>query len=273
LFSQTAFLRSHLCGSMNQINDRLTPGSVQVLGQPAGCLRPRSIASITVVYGVPSAQDGWGQHPSSSYTCGHHEVRLFYIERARNAVARVDIEIRRGHRKRATASTNGRWAAGSSRCKSVVFTANDARAACSRRTGHRTARAGTAPRGKSCPRDEQHRDRDQWQVTWPPGQWSGPGRLLVYCTTCRAEAGDNLWVAMPIALLAIDSNRVMLSLYEQELVGTDPEEWRTCSDSPGPEWTERKRRTPDTDSVSELSPVAAEKNRIGVTSFGHGRRT
>ena len=49
-------------------------------------------------------------------------------------------------------STSGRCASGSSCCKSVVFTASDARAACSRRTGHRTACAGTAPRGGSRPR-------------------------------------------------------------------------------------------------------------------------
>jgi hypothetical protein len=44
------------------------------------------------------------------------------------------------------------------------------------------------------------------------GQESGPGRLLVYFTTCRPEAGDSLWVAMRTAPIAVDCNRVRLSL-------------------------------------------------------------
>jgi hypothetical protein len=41
-------------------------------------------------------QDDWGQHPSSSYTFCHHEVRLIWIERAREAVPRDDIGHEQG---------------------------------------------------------------------------------------------------------------------------------------------------------------------------------
>ena len=52
---------------------------------------------IRAVCGAPRSQDDRGQHPSSSYTFCHHEVRLICTERARDAVPRDDIEIRRGH--------------------------------------------------------------------------------------------------------------------------------------------------------------------------------
>jgi hypothetical protein len=64
--------------------------------------------------------------------------------------------------------------------------------------------------------------------------------LLVYCTTRRAEAGDSLWVAMPIAMLTIDSNRVLMSLYEQELVETDPEVLADMLGLPG-SWVDRAK--------------------------------
>lgn len=64
-----------------------------------------------------------------------------WIEGARHAVPRDDIEIEEAIAIRATAFDQRQK--GSSCCNSVVFTVSDARAACSRSTGHRTARAGT----------------------------------------------------------------------------------------------------------------------------------
>ncbi len=63
----------------------------------------------------------------------------------------------------------------------------------------------------------------RWLVTWPYGQKTGPGRLLAYCDRCREERRDLLWVAMPMSLLEIDDEAVLLQLYADGLVSTDPE--------------------------------------------------
>ena len=61
-----------------------------------------------------------------------------------------------------------------------------------------------------------------WAVTTPYVGSTGPGRLLIYCESCRSESSAQLRLSMPASLLWRDPSGTMLELYEQRIVGTDP---------------------------------------------------
>jgi hypothetical protein len=61
---------------------------------------------------------------------------------------------------------------------------------------------------------------------------NAPGRLFLYCSRCRADNPQSLWVAVPLAAVDHDPGSLLVALYEHGLLSSPPEVFVDVLDMP-----------------------------------------
>jgi hypothetical protein len=81
-----------------------------------------------------------------------------------------------------------------------------------------------APAGKGLRCSRCGKDPD-WLVTRPHerGAAPAPGRLLVYCDSCRTESAEHLATVLPLAMLRLDPTSILTLLYRSGATHSEPQ--------------------------------------------------